>query len=309
MRRTNTRHVVRALTIAGSDSGGGAGIQADLKTFAAFEVYGMSVLTAVTAQNTLGVQAVQYLDEAVVRQQIRSVLEDLGADAIKLGMLGSASIMEVVADELEHVAAIPVVLDPVMVAKGGEKLMDDDAVVTLRTRLLPRAALVTPNLPEAEVLYGHRIDSWTACHEAAAAIQAEGARAVVIKGGHASSEWWADSAWPSLASAGCAVDVVYDGSQYTYFATPRVASQKTHGTGCTFSSAVAAALAMGRELLDAIAIAKSFIYDAIRSAVDWDVGHGHGPTDHSVRPRLARGLEAGAAYLWQDGAWVRLNPQ
>ncbi|WP_067932180.1 bifunctional hydroxymethylpyrimidine kinase/phosphomethylpyrimidine kinase [Alicyclobacillus kakegawensis] len=304
MKKTTAGHVVRALTIAGSDSGGGAGIQADLKTFAAYGVYGMSALTAVTAQNTLGVQSVAYLDESLVQAQIRSVLDDLGVDAVKLGMLGSGGIMERVAAELAGVEA-PIVVDPVMVAKGGARLMDDDAAATLMARLLPLATLVTPNLPEAETLYGRPIDTWQRVLDAAAVL-CQRARAVVIKGGHGSGTLWQDSPWPELA-ADLAVDTLYDGSRYTLFAIPRAHTQNTHGTGCTFSSAVAAALALGADVLDAVAGAKVFIDRAIRGAMDWDVGHGHGPTDHSVATLAFRGLAPGYVYLWQNGEWTAIH--
>ncbi|MCL6627244.1 MAG: bifunctional hydroxymethylpyrimidine kinase/phosphomethylpyrimidine kinase [Alicyclobacillus shizuokensis] len=304
MKKTTAGHVVRALTIAGSDSGGGAGIQADLKTFAAYGVYGMSALTAVTAQNTLGVQAVAYLDESLVQAQIRSVLDDLGVDAVKLGMLGSVDIMETVAEELAGVAA-PIVVDPVMVAKGGARLMDDDAAATLTARLLPLATLVTPNLPEAETLYGRPIDTWQRVLDAAAFL-CRRAQAVVIKGGHGAGILWQDSPWPELA-ADLAVDTLYDGSRYTLFAIPRAHTQNTHGTGCTFSSAAAAALALGANILDAVAGAKVFIDRAIHGAMNWDVGHGHGPTDHSVPTVTFRGLAAGYVYLWQNGEWTAIH--
>lgn len=307
MRITGSGHVVRALTVAGSDSGGGAGIQADLKTFAAYEVYGASVITGLTAQNTLGVQGVQYIDPAFVQKQLDSVLGDIGADAVKTGMLGSAEIIAAVAGRLAVAGVDRLVVDPVMIAKGGEALIDGDAVATLRQRLLPLARVVTPNIPEAEVLTGFAVDSWSACHRAAEALHRLGPKVVVIKGGHSQAGWLKDAPWDSLETQGHAVDIVYDGDRFTYLATPRVPSRKTHGTGCTFSSATAAGLALGWTDAEAIASAKAFIYAAIASAADWDVGAGHGPTDHSVRPAPAAGIQAGGAYRLVDGQWERLE--
>ncbi|QQE81417.1 bifunctional hydroxymethylpyrimidine kinase/phosphomethylpyrimidine kinase [Alicyclobacillus sp. SO9] len=294
------QRVARALTIAGSDSGGGAGIQADLKTFAAFEIYGASALTAVTAQNTVGVQQVQVLDETLVLQQIDSVLNDIGADAVKIGMLGTASVTTAVAQRLSSVYQGPVVLDPVMVAKGGESLLKEDAVAAVIEHLFPQAAVVTPNIPEAEHLTGSSIRSWDECAKAAAVLSRLGASAVILKGGHASAAWTRDTLPKELQKEAFAIDVLFDGSRFTYFVTPHVESQKTHGTGCTFSSAVAGGLAAGLNLYEAVGTAKQFIYEAILGAATWSVGHGHGPTDHSVRPSFARGLTAGQWYLLKD---------
>jgi hydroxymethylpyrimidine/phosphomethylpyrimidine kinase len=309
-------HVVRALTIAGSDSGGGAGIQADLKTFAAFSVYGLSVVTALTAQNTVGVQAVRYMDPEFVQLQFDSVLDDIGTDATKIGMLGSSAIIAAVAAAVQARGLSQLVVDPVMVAKGGASLMDADAVAVLKAKLLPLAAIITPNIPEAEVLWGHRIDSYADCVQAARELHALGPRCVVIKGGHAQAHWANTAAvgkrdaWQETLAQGQqsgtlarAVDVVFDGQQVTSFSTPRVSSHKTHGTGCTFSSAITASLARGSSVMDALAQAKSFIYQAILSAAQWDVGTGHGPTDHSVSPRFSTGLVAGKAYRWAQGQW------
>lgn len=304
MKRTqDNRHIVRALTIAGSDSGGGAGIQADLKTFAAYGVYGTSALTAVTAQNTRGVQGVQYLPEAFVLQQLDSVLADLGADAVKIGMLGSASIIQTVADKLQQESGLPIVLDPVMVAKGGERLIDRDAVTALRQWLFPVADVITPNIPEAEVLSEHSITSWQDCKVVAEKLWRHGARAVIIKGGHASSTWSREGVPELLPDGPLAIDLLYDGKAFTYFATGQVDSRKTHGTGCTFSSAIAASLALGYTLPDAIGSAKHFIFNAIAAAADWDVGAGHGPTDHSVKPLSVQGLQSGKCYLLQGDEW------
>ncbi|GGJ11532.1 hydroxymethylpyrimidine/phosphomethylpyrimidine kinase [Alicyclobacillus cellulosilyticus] len=296
-------HVVRALTVAGSDSGGGAGIQADLKTFAAFGVYGASVITGLTAQNTLGVQGVRYVDPAFVREQMRSVLTDIGADAAKTGMLGSAAIIEAVAEGFAEYPVRALIVDPVMVAKGGEPLLDADAVSVLKQRLLPLASVVTPNLPEAEALVGGRIVSWDDCHQAARELfRFTGGGLVVIKGGHVQKDWAGQSPYGgSLVPH--AVDVVFDGDAFTYFAAMRIPSHRTHGTGCTFSAAITAARAAGASWIDAIASAKAFISEAIRRAQDWDVGGGHGPTDHSAPAQVVHGLSAGRCYAYVGGTW------
>jgi hydroxymethylpyrimidine/phosphomethylpyrimidine kinase len=208
----------KALTVAGSDSGGGAGIQADLKTFAAFGVYGTSALTAVTAQNTRGVFAVAEVPEEVIALQIDVVLEDIGADAVKSGMLSSASIVETVADRLEAWGVDHFVVDPVMVAKGGHPLLHESAVAALKERLLPLASVVTPNIPEAEILSGMSIDSDEAAREAARAIAALGPRYVIVKGGHRSGD---------------ATDLVFDGSEFTELTAERIDTPNTHGTGCS----------------------------------------------------------------------------
>ena len=259
--------VAKALTIAGSDSGGGAGIQADLKTFAALGVYGASVLTAVTAQNTLAVTAVHEIPAAVIEAQIAAVLDDIGADAVKTGMLSSSAIIECVAGALERRAARPgvrrLVVDPVMVAKSGDALLRADAVSALCQRLIPMAAVVTPNIPEAEALTGLTIDGPDAVAEAARRIVAMGARSVVVKGGHRD---------------GPATDVYYDGAGFQEFTAPRIATPNTHGTGCTFASAVAAGLARGMSAPDAVAQAKRYVTEAIRAS--FPIGAGHGPLNH-----------------------------
>ncbi|MEZ5317849.1 MAG: bifunctional hydroxymethylpyrimidine kinase/phosphomethylpyrimidine kinase [Vicinamibacterales bacterium] len=252
-----------ALTIAGSDSGGGAGIQADLKTFAAHGVFGTSAVTAVTAQNTTGVLAVQALPPALVVAQIDAVLDDLGADAIKIGMLADAAIARAVAGVLEARRPPRVVLDTVMVAKGGAPLLSPDAVEVLRARLLPLATVITPNTPEAEALTGRSIASIDDQRDAARALLDLGARAVIVKGGHLDGD---------------AVDVVADGTTIVELRAPRVPTRHTHGTGCTFSSAVAARLALGDDLADAARRAKDYVTGAIRHAPE--LGRGHGPVDH-----------------------------
>jgi hydroxymethylpyrimidine/phosphomethylpyrimidine kinase len=253
----------KALTIAGSDSGGGAGIQADLKTFAALGVYGSSVVTAVTAQNTRGVFAVAEVPEEVIAIQIDVVLEDIGAAAVKTGMLSSASIVQTVAGRLEAWGVEMLVVDPVMVAKGGHPLLQQTAVAAVKEHLLPLALVVTPNIPEAEVLSGITIDSPDAAREAARAIGALGPRWVVIKGGH---------------QAGDATDLVYDGGHFAEFSAQRIDTPNTHGTGCTFSAAIAALLARGVPPLEAIEAAKIWLTGAIRAS--YAIGDGHSPVNH-----------------------------
>lgn len=255
-----------ALTIAGSDSGGGAGIQADLKTFAAFGVYGASAVTAVTAQNTLGVTAIHEIPPDVVAAQIDAVLDDVGADAVKTGMLSSVPIIEAVADRLEHRAVERLVVDPVMVAKGGDRLLREDAVGALASRLLPLALVATPNAGEAEALAGRPVRTIEEAREAARAIHALGPRWVVVKGGHFGED---------------AVDVLYDGGEFEEFPARRIATTSTHGTGCAFASAVAAALAQGDEAASAVAQAKTYVTAAIASA--FPIGAGHGPLNHFHR--------------------------
>ena len=255
--------VSRALTIAGSDSGGGAGIQADLKTFAALGVYGSSALTAITAQNTLGVTAVLELPPDMVAAQIDAVMSDIGADAVKTGMLANSGIIRTVAQRVGEHAIDNLVVDPVMVAKGGDRLLQEEAVEALRDLLVPLAAVVTPNLPEASVLVGHSVESLEDAHRAARDILDMGAQCVVVKGGHLEGD---------------AIDVYYDGRQLRELAAPRLATTSTHGTGCTFASAIAAGLARGMSMEEAVVRAKQYVTEAIRSA--FPVGAGHGPLNH-----------------------------
>jgi hydroxymethylpyrimidine/phosphomethylpyrimidine kinase len=255
--------MVIALTIAGSDSGGGAGIQADLKTFAAHGVYGTTVLTAVTAQNTRGVQAVQVLSPAMVEVQFHSVISDLPPAATKLGMLANEDIVRVVANALRHHRLPNIVLDPVMVAKGGDHLLDPGAVTLLREQLLPLATVVTPNVPEAEVLTGLTIRTTEDQHNAAARLVDLGAQSAVVKGGHLD---------------GPAVDVWTDGKRTEVLRTDRIDSVHTHGTGCTFAASIAAGLAMGLPIDAAVTRAKTYVTGAIRHAPG--LGGGHGPLDH-----------------------------
>lgn len=258
-----TQRVIKALTVAGSDSGGGAGIQADLKTFAALGVYGSSVVTAVTAQNTLEVAAIAEVPEEVVIAQIDTVVHDIGADAAKTGMLGSIPIIQNVADRLEAWGIPHLVVDPVMVSKGGVALIQDNAVEALKKDLLPFATVITPNIPEAEVLANRQIASPAHAQEAAKAIAALGPSTVIIKGGHL---------------PGSPTDLVYHDGQFTPFEGTRIDTKNTHGTGCTFSAAITAFLAYGFETLEAIRLAKTYIQNALEQSVA--IGEGHSPVNH-----------------------------
>lgn len=267
MSKDDLNPVARALTIAGSDSGGGAGIQADLKTYAAFGVYGSSAITAVTAQNTLEVAGWLAIPADLVARQIDAVLSDIGADAVKTGMLANASIVETVAAKMREHGVDALVVDPVMVAKGGHRLVEDDAVTAIIRELLPLALVATPNLPEAEVLTNRTIASWDDARHAAAQIVEMGARSVVVKGGHFKGD--------------SATDLYYDGHAYREFTSIRVRSENTHGTGCTFASAIAAGLAKGMTPVDAMALAKSYVTLAIQHS--YPIGQGHGPVHHFYR--------------------------
>lgn len=252
------------MTIAGSDSGGGAGIQADLKTFQMLGVFGVSALTAVTAQNTLGVQGIYNLPPDFVRQQIDSIVTDIGVDAVKTGMLSQPEIIETVVMAVKHYRIEKLIVDPVMIAKGGARLLAPNAESALREQLLPIAYVVTPNIPEAEVLTGRRILSIEEMREAAKRICDLGAQRVVVKGGH----------MPGPES----IDVIYDGIEFEELHSVRVETKNTHGTGCTFSSALTAWLARGQDFFAAVHSAKQFISAAIAGAIP--LGEGHGPTNH-----------------------------
>jgi hydroxymethylpyrimidine/phosphomethylpyrimidine kinase len=254
--------VPKALTVAGSDSGGGAGIQADLKTFAAHGVYGTSAITAVTAQNTREVIAVAEVPEEVVAAQIDSVLEDIGAGAIKTGMLSSARIVTTVVERIEA-WGIPTVVDPVMISKSGNFLLSPDAVGAVKRQLIPVSLIVTPNYHEASELTGIEIDSDEDAREAARALADMGARIVVIKGGH---------------RPGAPIDLVYDGSSFGELSAERIETENTHGTGCTFSAAIAANLALGFGPLESVARAKLYLTEALRTS--YRVGGGHSPVNH-----------------------------
>jgi hydroxymethylpyrimidine/phosphomethylpyrimidine kinase len=256
-----------ALTIAGSDSGGGAGIQADLKTFAAHGVFGTSAITAITAQNTVGVTAVFPLPADLVTAQIEAVASDIGLHAVKTGMLATAAIVEAVAAAIAGLDLPPVVVDPVMIAKSGDRLLEPEAVAALTTELIPRAFVVTPNIPEAEALSGLSIPTVKEARRAARRIREMGPQAVVIKGGHLEG--------PEV------VDLIWDGHDMIELRSPRIDSASTHGTGCTFASAIAANLALGHLLREAVERAKTYVSGAIRHAPA--IGKGHGPLDHFWR--------------------------
>ena len=252
----------RVLTIAGSDSGGGAGIQADLKAITLLGGYGMSVLTALTAQNTIGVQAIHEVPARFVATQIDSVLSDIGADAIKTGMLANAEIVEVVAKKIREYGAKKVVVDPVMVAKSGDSLLRKDAQDALIKKLIPLSMVVTPNLPETSVLAGFKVNTIEEMRKAARRIYELGAKNVVVKGGHLK---------------GMAIDILYDGKRYVEIEGRRIETKNTHGTGCTFASAIATLLAKGETVSEAVRKAKTFITMAIQSGLP--LGKGAGPTN------------------------------
>lgn len=257
----------RALTIAGSDSGAGAGVQADLKTFAAHGVYGTSAITAITAQNTRGVTGWEAVSPALVVAQIEAVISDIGADAVKTGMLANVAIVQAVAETVRRLGLAVLVVDPVMIAKGGDRLLEQSAVAAIRTRLLPLARVVTPNVPEAEELAGMRITSLDEMTTAARRILELGPRVVLVKGGHLDGDE--------------SIDIAADASGIFEFRGPRLATWHTHGTGCTLASAIAANLALGYDARDAIGRARAYLEGAIRHAPG--IGHGHGPLGHFWR--------------------------
>jgi len=270
-----------ALTIAGSDSSGGAGIQADLKTFAAFGLYGASAITAVTAQSTNGVDQIAPLSADLVTAQLEAVAGDLAIDVTKIGMLAVAAIVEAVAAAIEELELPLVVLDPVLVSTGGQRLLDDDGVQALCTELFPLARVITPNVPEAEALSGKRILSADDAREAARRIHDMGCRAVIITGGHriVAREPRTRTANPeSRIPNPDIVDLIFDGHTFTESRVERVESTNTHGTGCTYASAVAAGLALGRDLRDAAVRAQRYVAGAIAHAPG--LGHGRGPLEH-----------------------------
>lgn len=256
-----------ALTIAGSDSGGGAGIQADLKAFSALGVYGASVISALTAQNTCEVRAIQDVPPEFIASQLDAVFDDLDVMAVKIGMLSQPAVIEVVATALERHGAQQIVLDPVMVAKSGDTLLQPQAVEALRTRLVPLATLITPNLPEAGVLLDTtEPGDESGMREAAVALYGLGAKNVLVKGGH-------------LSDANN-VDVLFDGASFSRYENPRIQTHNTHGTGCTLSSAIAAGLAKGRRLREAVADAVHYVHEAIKYSDELSIGRGHGPVHH-----------------------------
>ena len=255
----------RVLIIAGSDSSGGAGIQADIKTCAAFGAYSTTAITTVTAQNTLGVQQVELMPAELVRGQIKSVLSDIGADVIKIGMLGSADIIDVVAEEIEEADAF-IILDPVMVATSGDALLETKAIETLKTKLLPLADLVTPNVPEAELLTGLKIDDVDDLTKAGDALLGMNVYAALMKGGHLEGK--------------SVVDVLVSEEGANIMSGPRIHSRHTHGTGCTLASSVAACMALGAPLEEAVMSAREFVFQAIKAAPG--LGEGNGPLNHGL---------------------------
>jgi hydroxymethylpyrimidine/phosphomethylpyrimidine kinase len=256
----------RVLVVAGSDSGGGAGIQADIKTITALGGYAMTAITAITAQDTTGVHAIHRVPVEIVRAQMECVLADIGADSVKTGMLVDAATIGTIADVLEAHRGIPLVLDPVMVAKGGAALLDPEAVTILRRRLFPLAALITPNLPEGEALTGLEIPDEAAMRRAASALLTLGAPAVLLKGGH-------------LPGA-TVVDLLATEDGIEAFRSRRISTRHTHGTGCTLASAITTSLAQGMALRDAIRRARAYVHAAIAAAPGY--GQGHGPLDHAI---------------------------
>jgi hydroxymethylpyrimidine/phosphomethylpyrimidine kinase len=264
----------RALTIAGSDSGGGAGIQADLKTFSALECYGMSVITALTAQNTVAVTAIHEVPAQMVADQIDAVMEDIGVDAVKIGMLQTPEVIKIVAKHLKKWNVEKVIVDPVMVAKSGDKLLLDNAVDALRSEILPLASIITPNIPEAEVLLERKINNREEMAQAAKDLLDFGSLSVLLKGGHFSGD----------KSPDC---LVLENNRTYWYDSLRVDSDNTHGTGCTLSSAITAYLARGYKLTEAVTRAKEYITGAIIKGAEYKIGNGYGPVHHFYN-------------LWQD---------
>jgi hydroxymethylpyrimidine/phosphomethylpyrimidine kinase len=260
------KSIRKALTIAGSDSGAGAGIQADLKTFAALGVYGTTAITAITAQNTVGVTQILALSPKLIAAQIDAIIDDIGAHALKTGMLANAAIIDTVANKIREHRLKNIVVDPVMVATSGDLLIQKSAVAALRRKLIPLALVVTPNIAEAEELTSMKLLTAAEIREAAKRIVKMGARTVVIKGGHLK---------------GPAIDLFYDGKKFIELSAPRIRTKNTHGTGCTFSAAIAAYLAKGEKLDSAVALAKKFITQAIQSS--FSIGAGHSPVHHFHR--------------------------
>ncbi len=265
----------RVLSIAGSDSGGGAGIQADLKTFAALGCYGMTAITALTAQNTLGVRAIHGVPPAMLRDQIDAVVEDIGLDAVKIGMLHAPDIVQTVAEAIDRHAMQNVVLDPVMVATSGAMLIDNPAIAVLVRELFGRATVVTPNLDEASLLVGRPLDSERAMEAAAQELLAMGAPAVLLKGGHLAGEVVRDL-------------LVTQNGELHWMRAPRIHSANTHGTGCTLSSAIAAHLALGAPLLEAVQAARAYVRAALEAGAKVRTGAGSGPLNHGHAPQTMR---------------------
>jgi hydroxymethylpyrimidine/phosphomethylpyrimidine kinase len=261
----------RVLSIAGSDSGGGAGIQADLKTFAALGCFGMTAITALTAQNTCGVRAIHPVPPDMLRAQIDAVLDDIGADAVKIGMLHSPEIVRTVAQAIDRHQLQRVVFDPVMVATSGAKLIDDPAIAVLVAELFPRATLLTPNLDEAALLVGRPLTNTHDMAQAAAELLARGARAVLLKGGHLTGDTVMDL-------------LLQPSTEPLWLQAPRIATANTHGTGCTLSSAIAAHLALGATLAQAVQLARDFVRQALQAGASVKTGQGEGPLNHGFAP-------------------------
>lgn len=265
----------RALTIAGSDCSGGAGIQADLKSFSANGVFGMSVITAITAQNTKGVFGIQDINEDMIRDQIRVIFDDIRVDAVKIGMVSKIESIKAIGQALKEVSDVKkIVVDPVMVSKSGFKLLSEDAKDTLIEELFPIATLITPNLPEAEEILGVEIKTLEDMKEAAIKLKELGPKYVLVKGGHLEDD---------------ATDLLYDGENFTYYSQERINSKNTHGTGCTLSSAIAANLAKGMNIQHAVKEGKRYITVAIEHGIE--LGHGVGPTNHFYELYKLAGIE------------------
>ncbi|WP_231940626.1 bifunctional hydroxymethylpyrimidine kinase/phosphomethylpyrimidine kinase [Acidovorax sp. RAC01] len=276
---TPARRYARVLSIAGSDSGGGAGVQADLKTFSALGCYGMTAITAITAQNTCGVTGIHGIPPEMLRAQIDAVVQDIGVDAVKIGMLHSPEVVRVVADAIRTYRLPHVVLDPVMVATSGDKLIADETVGVLVRELFPLVEVITPNLDEAGWLLGRSIGSVDALPEAAQELLGLGARAALLKGGHLPGEWVVDL-------------LAVQGGGTKRLESSRIATHNGHGTGCTLSSAIAAFLAIGEPLPLAVEHARTYILGAIAAGADVTTGRGHGPLNHGYAPLAQRVLQA-----------------
>ena len=282
----------KSLSIAGSDSGGGAGIQADLKTFHSFKVFGMSVLTSITAQNTLGVRAVHDLPAEIIGKQIDAVMEDMGVNSVKTGMVSSKIIIETIAERVKKYGIKQLVVDPVMVAKSGDRLLQKSAELTLVEKLLPLAFIVTPNVYEAELISGLQIKNMEDARKAAKVIHGKGPEFVLLKGGH-------------LQNKEEAVDILFQGKAFSYFKSARIETKNTHGTGCTFSAAITACLAKGMNVQDSIEAAKDYITRVIQNAPD-NIGKGSGPLYHNIQPLSPSAFEVEAEDF---DAWFDKNRQ
>lgn len=256
----------RALSIAGFDGSGGAGIQADLKTFSALGCYGMTVLTALPVQNTQGVRSIYEISLQCIEEQIRALFEDVGVDVVKIGMLHRAEIVEVVVNLLREYEPLDVIVDPVMVAKSGDRLLKQEAVLALKEMLLPITTVLTPNIPEAEDLLNKKIVNELEMEDAAREICEMGAEAVVLKGGHREGDFSKDCLW-------------YEGKAH-WFSSERIKTKNTHGTGCTFSAAIAALIAQGKDVIEATRGAKNYLTEALRSGAEYQLGCGNGPVNH-----------------------------